>query len=103
MKLVAPSSFPRTRRGHWLSSRRAAGEEAARHTINLCLTIGKAAEVMTDMPGPDGRPAFRLGPEIKIRMGQQLRVMYGDVMNQGVPDCCQGLLKELDALDQAAE
>jgi hypothetical protein len=58
---------------------------------------------MTEVPGADGRPAFKLGPEIKTRMGQQLRVIYGDVMNQGVPDCHHGLLKQLDALDEAAE
>jgi hypothetical protein len=58
---------------------------------------------MTEVPGPDGRPAFKLGNEIRMRMGQQLRVMYGDVMNQGVPDCHEGLLKQLDALDEAAE
>jgi hypothetical protein len=58
---------------------------------------------MTEVPGPDRRPEFKLGPEIKTRMGQQLRVMYGDVMSQGVPDCYQRLLRQLDALDQAAE
>jgi Anti-sigma factor NepR len=58
---------------------------------------------MTEVPRPDGRPAFKLGPEIKMRMGQQLRVMYGDVMNQGVPDSYNGLLKQFDALDEAAE
>jgi hypothetical protein len=58
---------------------------------------------MMEMPGPDGRVAFRLGPETKVRMGQQLRVMYGEVMNQGVPDCYEGLLRQLDAVDQAAE
>jgi hypothetical protein len=45
---------------------------------------------------PDGA-AVKLGDEIKMRMGQQLRVMYGEVMNQGVPDRCQGLLDRLDA------
>lgn len=58
---------------------------------------------MTEVPRPDRRPACRLGPEIKMRMGQQLRVMYGDVMNQGVPDVCLGLLRQLDAMDEAAE
>jgi hypothetical protein len=39
-----------------------------------------------------------------MRMGQQLRVMYGDVMNQGVPDSYQALLRQLDAImDEAAE
>jgi hypothetical protein len=64
----------------------------------------QAAETMTEVPRPDGRQAFKLGPEIKMRMGQQLRVMYGDVMNQGVPDGYQALLRQFDAImDEAAE
>jgi hypothetical protein len=58
---------------------------------------------MMEAQGQDGRRAFRLSPEIKTRMGQQLRVMYGEVMNQGVLDCHEGLLRQLDAFDQAAE
>jgi hypothetical protein len=59
---------------------------------------------MTEAQRPDGRPAVKLGHETRTRMGQQLRVMYGDVMNQGVPDCHDGLLRLLDdSLDQAAE
>lgn len=45
-----------------------------------------------------GGPWSRFAPEIKTRMGQQLRVAYGDVMDQGVPDCHQGLLNRLDAV-----
>jgi hypothetical protein len=59
---------------------------------------------MMEMPGPNGRAAFKLGPETKVRVGQQLRVMYAEVMNQGVPDCYEGLLRQLDTVvDQAAE
>jgi Anti-sigma factor NepR len=58
---------------------------------------------MTEAQGPEGPPAFKLGPETRTRMGQQLRVVYGEVMNQGVPDCHEGLLRQLDGLDQAAE
>jgi hypothetical protein len=58
---------------------------------------------MTEAQGPEGSPACKLGPETRTRMGQQLRVVYGEVMNQGVPDCHEGLLRQLDALDQAAE
>jgi hypothetical protein len=57
---------------------------------------------MTEVKRPEGRPAFKLGPEIKTRMGQQLRVAYGEVMNQGVPDCHEGLLRRLDSMNDAA-
>lgn len=41
-------------------------------------------------------PEFQLGPEIKVRVGQQLRVMYGEVMGQGLPDRCSEILRRLD-------
>jgi anti-sigma factor NepR-like protein len=41
------------------------------------------------------RPA-RLGPEIQHRIGQQLRAMYDDVVQQGVPDRFADLLRQLD-------
>jgi hypothetical protein len=53
---------------------------------------------MKEIPDREGRPEVRFDPEIKVRMGQQLRVMYSDVMNQGVPDYCSELLRRLDAL-----
>jgi Anti-sigma factor NepR len=57
---------------------------------------------MKEIPDREGRPEARVGPEIKVRMGQQLRVMYSDVMNQGVPDHHSELLRRLDAPDQTA-
>lgn len=57
---------------------------------------------MKEVSDRGGRPEARFGPEIKTRMGQQLRVMYGDVMNQGVPDHHSDLLAQLDAPDQTA-
>jgi hypothetical protein len=41
--------------------------------------------------------AVRLGPEIRSRIGRQLRAMYDDVVSQGVPDRLADLLKNLDA------
>ena len=43
-------------------------------------------------------PAAKLGSYIKVRVGQQLRVIYGDVMDQGVPDNCTEILRRLDDL-----
>jgi hypothetical protein len=38
----------------------------------------------------------KLGSEIKAKIGQQLRAMYGDVVNQGVPDRFAEILRKLD-------
>jgi Anti-sigma factor NepR len=53
-------------------------------------------------PHRERRAAARFDPETKTRMGQQLRVMYGEVMNQGVPDCHHDLLRRLDARTKTA-
>ncbi len=53
---------------------------------------------MREMLDWDASPAVKLGPDIKVRVGQQLRVIYGDVMDQGVPDRCTEILKQLDDL-----
>jgi carbon monoxide dehydrogenase subunit G len=38
----------------------------------------------------------RLTREIQIKIGQQLRAMYADVVDQGVPDRFVELLRQLD-------
>jgi hypothetical protein len=38
----------------------------------------------------------KLGSEIKAKIGQQLRTMYADVVNQGVPDRFAEILRKLD-------
>jgi len=42
------------------------------------------------------KPA-KLGREVQARLGQQLRAMYDDVVNQGVPDRFTDLLNRLDS------
>jgi hypothetical protein len=59
-----------------------------------------AAENMKEIPDEEGRSAARFCPEINIRLGQQLRMTYSDVMNQGVPDRHHELLQRIDARDQ---
>ena len=57
--------------------------------------------------GPDamGRPAtqrkgeVRLGREVQARIGQQLRAMYDDVVNQGVPQHITDLVRRLSEQD----
>ena len=41
----------------------------------------------------------KLGREVQARLGQQLRAVYDDVVNQGVPDRFADLLKQLDNKD----
>jgi Anti-sigma factor NepR len=42
------------------------------------------------------RPVVSLGPDIKAKIGMQLRLMYGEVVDRGVPDRFVQMLKRLD-------
>jgi hypothetical protein len=44
----------------------------------------------------DGAKPGKLGRDVQARLGQQLRAMYDDVVNQGVPDRFADLLNRLD-------
>ena len=41
----------------------------------------------------------RLGRDAQIRIGQQLRAMYDDVVNEGVPDHIADLVRKLSERD----
>jgi hypothetical protein len=41
-------------------------------------------------------PVARLGSEIKAKIGHQLRIMYGEIVNEGVPDRFAEILRGLD-------
>jgi hypothetical protein len=43
-----------------------------------------------------GAKPAKLGRDVQARLGQQLRAMYDDVLNQGVPDRFTDLLNRLD-------
>ena len=43
----------------------------------------------------NAKPA-KLGRDIQARLGQQLRSMYDDVVNQGVPDRFNDLINRID-------
>jgi hypothetical protein len=47
------------------------------------------------------KSTVRLAADIKARIGQQLRAMYSDVVNQGVPDRFSEILCRLDQADEA--
>jgi anti-sigma factor NepR-like protein len=42
----------------------------------------------------------RLGRDIQAKIGQQLRAIYDDVLNQGVPDRFSELLNRLEQKDE---
>ena len=44
----------------------------------------------------EGAKPGKLGRDVQARLGQQLRAMYDDVVNQGVPDRFTELLNRLD-------
>jgi len=46
------------------------------------------------------KPEARLGREVQARIGQQLRAMYNDVVNQGVPEHITDLVRRLSDHDQ---
>jgi hypothetical protein len=54
-----------------------------------------AMEAAASRKKPTGKPA-KLGRDVQARLGQQLRAMYDEVVNQGVPDRFSDLLNRLD-------
>jgi hypothetical protein len=55
-----------------------------------------ATDLPTDLQGAEQNPVIKLGPDIKAKIGRQLRLMYGEVVNQGVPDRFAEILRGLD-------
>lgn len=47
-------------------------------------------------PESEVKRVISLEPNIKAKIGQQLRVMYGEVVAQGVPDRFVEILKRMD-------
>ncbi len=46
-----------------------------------------------------GKTDAKLGRDIQAKIGQQLRALYDEVVNQGVPDRFADLLNRLDKPD----
>ncbi len=42
------------------------------------------------------RQGAKLGPDVKAKIGQHLRVMYGEIVDQGVPNRFVDILRRLD-------
>ena len=50
----------------------------------------------TKLQGSDMKPVAKLGNDVKAKIGQQLRLMYDEVVEQGVPDRFTKILRSLD-------
>jgi Anti-sigma factor NepR len=55
---------------------------------------GRPAHMQTETT--QRKPRGRLGREVQNKIGQQLRAMYDDVVNSGVPDRFVEMLRKLD-------
>lgn len=49
-----------------------------------------------DLGANSQKAGAKLGRDIQAKIGQQLRALYDDVINQGVPDRFSDLLQRLD-------
>jgi hypothetical protein len=50
----------------------------------------------TKLQGSEMKPVAKLGTDVKAKIGQQLRVVYDDIVGQGVPDRFVEILRGLD-------
>jgi len=55
---------------------------------------GRPAHMQTEIT--QRKPRGRLGRDVQNKIGQQLRAMYDDVVNAGVPDRFVDMLRKLD-------
>jgi anti-sigma factor NepR-like protein len=52
-----------------------------------------------DAEGDPVKHVAKLGSDIKAQIGQKLRILYGGIVSQGVPDRFIATLKRLDEID----
>jgi hypothetical protein len=71
--------------------------EAAAHAEDNA----KAPDDMTRATG-QRKSEVRLGREVQARIGQQLRALYDDVVNEGVPTHIADLVHRLSGQDDGA-
>jgi Anti-sigma factor NepR len=63
--------------------------------------VGEKPEGQSTTARPTSpKPEARLGREVQARIGQQLRAIYNDVVNQGVPPHLADLVRRLGDQDQ---
>jgi hypothetical protein len=61
-------------------------------------STGPRSQMDTGTSSP-GKTDAKLGRDIQAKIGQQLRALYDEVVNQGVPDRFSELLNRLDKPD----
>ena len=60
-------------------------------------------QVWDNMGRPTQRkPEVRLGREVQVRIGQQLRALYDDVVKEGVPQNISDLVRRLSEQEDPA-
>jgi hypothetical protein len=60
-------------------------------------------ETAETRPRKTGAKPAKLSREVQARLGQQLRSMYDDVVNQGVPDRFAELINRINGDDNKGE
>jgi Anti-sigma factor NepR len=50
----------------------------------------------TKLQGSEMKPVAELGNDVKAKIGQQLRLMYDEIVEQGVPERFAAILRDLD-------
>ena len=55
---------------------------------------GRPGQMQTEIN--QRKPRGRLGRDVQSKIGQQLRAMYDGVVNEGVPDRFNEMLRQLD-------
>jgi hypothetical protein len=50
----------------------------------------------TKLQGSEMKPVAKLGNDVKAKIGQQLRMMYDEIVDQGVPERFATILRDLD-------
>jgi len=58
---------------------------------------GPKLPTQTQVATGEGRPRPRIAHDIQAKIGRQLRAMYDDVVNQGIPERFEEFLNRLDA------
>jgi len=77
------------------------GKEEMKHRNSNLDPVGEKPEGQNNMVKPTSpKPEARLGREVQARIGQQLRAIYNDVVNQGVPPHLADLVRRLSDQDQ---
>jgi len=62
---------------------------------------GRPGQMQTEIN--QRKPRGRLGRDVQSKIGQQLRAMYDGVVNEGVPDRFNEMLRQLDEKKDQSE